>query len=592
MTAAGLAFIAGGIATLICLRSVLFGRPKQPEGRAEPKGRAELEGRRPRSEGRPGSEGRPRQLEGRAEQPGVRARPLESRARPAEGRGKRSEGRAQRERERSTAERARRSSPRERTRTEIPRRPSLAEAALTETADLDLPTARRASWTEFDQPVFGEPEFGRRDTGQSEFDQPEFDPAGFDPAGFDQADCGQPEFDRPETRQPEFDRPETRRAEFDRPETRRAEFDRPEARRPDTPRQSRRHASLDDDDLPGGLASIGLADEADRLAEETALTEEPSAPSHRTAPAEPGLVTPGEEESRPISVRGVDRSDPAYGSRVADWVRPEYHDDPAEPSAGEYWTPVPIQNLDLPDDDPEPSARGYGWPTQVERLPAVPDYEPATGFDLTPVASEPTELVPTWPPLPAERRRRSPRRRRSRDDHRRSREDRRSSPDDHRGRPDELSSPPAAFSSPAVDLSSLLDERRDVPVEPSGLLDDRGMPDELGGPLDERRDVPVELGGLLDERPGKPGGRLDEHHGVPDERQVRVPVSWAGRNTKPADNRFLENEPRRPLSADADQRFRAPTGEPERRRPRPRPRPAASPDNNVYVSRHAADPPL
>jgi hypothetical protein len=153
-----------------------------------------------------------------------------------------------------------------------------------------------------------------------------------------------------------------------------------------------------------------------------------------------------------------------------------------------------------------------------------------------------------------------------------------------------------------VELSGLLDERRDVPVELnsppvelSGLLDERrGMPVELSGPLDGLRDVPVELSGLPDEHRDVPvelDGLLDEHNGVPDERQVSLPTSWAGRNTKPADNRFLENEPHRPLSEDLDQRFRAPTGEPERRRPRPRPRPATSPDHNVYVSRHAADPP-
>ena len=46
--------------------------------------------------------------------------------------------------------------------------------------------------------------------------------------------------------------------------------------------------------------------------------------------------------------------------------------------------------------DPEPSAKGYGWPNPVERLPAVPSYEPATGFDLAPVHHEPTEVVASW----------------------------------------------------------------------------------------------------------------------------------------------------------------------------------------------------
>jgi hypothetical protein len=77
-----------------------------------------------------------------------------------------------------------------------------------------------------------------------------------------------------------------------------------------------------------------------------------------------------------------------YGHRVQGWVRPEYRPVRAAPPSGEYWTPIPV---DL-DPDPEPSAKGYGWPAPVERLPAVPDYEPATGFDLAPVEHEPTEI--------------------------------------------------------------------------------------------------------------------------------------------------------------------------------------------------------
>ena len=127
----------------------------------------------------------------------------------------------------------------------------------------------------------------------------------------------------------------------------------------------------------------------------------------------------------------VDRSDIGYGDRVDDWVRPRYQDLDDRPPAGDYWTPVP-------DDlyaDPEPSARGYGWPVPVERLPPVPSYEPATGFDLTPVqAAEPTTFVtPPWPPaagvgdrprvVPAEERRvRQARSWRERDDNRAWRE--------------------------------------------------------------------------------------------------------------------------------------------------------------------------
>ncbi len=78
-----------------------------------------------------------------------------------------------------------------------------------------------------------------------------------------------------------------------------------------------------------------------------------------------------------------------YGHRIQGWVRPDYRHVPEEPPSGEYWTPIPV---DL-DPDPEPSAKGYGWPSPVERLPSVPDYEPATGFDLAPVEHEPTEVV-------------------------------------------------------------------------------------------------------------------------------------------------------------------------------------------------------
>jgi hypothetical protein len=153
----------------------------------------------------------------------------------------------------------------------------------------------------------------------------------------------------------------------------------------------------------GGLASIGLVGEddfelAEAAADDEAQFEGPEVDEPREPDPEP--VTLGDEEARSISVRRVDRSDRRYGDRVDGWVRPEYHDDPAEPSSGEYWTPVPMdaRGFDLADDDPEPSAKGYGWPIRIERLPAVPDYEPATGFDMVPVPAEPAEPVPVWPP--------------------------------------------------------------------------------------------------------------------------------------------------------------------------------------------------
>ncbi|MEU4421962.1 hypothetical protein AB0F81_15160 [Actinoplanes sp. NPDC024001] len=144
----------------------------------------------------------------------------------------------------------------------------------------------------------------------------------------------------------------------------------------------------DTDPGTSGLASIGLADEDPEPAEEREVAEEHEEHEHYEEHEE------YEEAPEPV----VDR--------IEGWVRPSYRDLDDRPPAGDYWTPVP-------DDlyaDPEPSARGYGWPVPVERLPPVPSYEPATGFDLTPVqAAEPTTLVPTWPPDDQERRIRLPR---------------------------------------------------------------------------------------------------------------------------------------------------------------------------------------
>jgi hypothetical protein len=152
-------------------------------------------------------------------------------------------------------------------------------------------------------------------------------------------------------------------------------------------RRGRRRAMAVSSDLPrpdeddrGGLASIGFADEIE-FAEATAGEADDVPDTCADAEEADELAT---APSRP------DR----YGDRVEGWVRPEYHEAPAEePRPGEYWTPIPV---DLAGDH-EPSAKGYGWPRPVERLPAVPDYEPATGFDLIPVAHEPTEVVPAWP---------------------------------------------------------------------------------------------------------------------------------------------------------------------------------------------------
>ena len=109
---------------------------------------------------------------------------------------------------------------------------------------------------------------------------------------------------------------------------------------------------------------------------------------------DPVMVVETDEDVFAVEAPGLaPPTDQHLGHRIDGWVRPEYRHVPEEPPAGEYWTPIPVEL----DEDPEPSAKGYGWPRPVERLPAVPDYEPATGFDLAPVEHEPTEVVATWP---------------------------------------------------------------------------------------------------------------------------------------------------------------------------------------------------
>ncbi|GIE27753.1 hypothetical protein Ait01nite_007980 [Actinoplanes italicus] len=67
---------------------------------------------------------------------------------------------------------------------------------------------------------------------------------------------------------------------------------------------------------------------------------------------------------------------------LPDWDWPRYSDVDDSPPAGDYWTPVP----DL-----------YA-PPELDALPPVPDYEPATGFDLPAGPAEPLGPVPEWPP--------------------------------------------------------------------------------------------------------------------------------------------------------------------------------------------------
>lgn len=77
----------------------------------------------------------------------------------------------------------------------------------------------------------------------------------------------------------------------------------------------------------------------------------------------------------------------APGDRVDGWIRPQYGT--PEGPTGDYWKPVP--DAAYVDD-----SSAYGWPVPVERLPAAPAY-PAPDYAAI-EESEPTAVVPQWPP--------------------------------------------------------------------------------------------------------------------------------------------------------------------------------------------------
>ncbi|MEV4344819.1 hypothetical protein AB0J83_10115 [Actinoplanes sp. NPDC049596] len=203
-------------------------------------------------------------------------------------------------------------------------------------------------------------------------------------------------------------------------------------RHPRRVRGSRRRSQAAEwpgEDEGGGLALIGLADEEERqdlrpyADEEDRQDLRPYADEHRPVdevePEEPVAVEatePFEVEVEEVVAEPQPQPAARYGHRVEGWVRPEYRQTGDELPSGEYWTPIPVEL----EPDHEPSAKGYGWPVAVERLPPVPDYEPATGFDLTAVPFEPTEVVPTWPPDERSGRIRLPRNWQSRNEKRRA----------------------------------------------------------------------------------------------------------------------------------------------------------------------------
>ncbi|GAA1588221.1 hypothetical protein GCM10009828_010950 [Actinoplanes couchii] len=159
--------------------------------------------------------------------------------------------------------------------------------------------------------------------------------------------------------------------------------------------------------VPTGLADIGLADDEDEDAhrrlglddqdpgEEESPEPRPEREEERTG-WEDGYL---EDELWPPRRR---RRDPEPGGRawaardaesprgyagrypdrpIPDWDWPRYSDVDERLPTGDYWTPVP--------DDLYTSSA-------MDPLPPVPDYEPATGFDLPPIPA--TGPMPEWPP--------------------------------------------------------------------------------------------------------------------------------------------------------------------------------------------------
>ncbi|MFC4067478.1 hypothetical protein [Actinoplanes subglobosus] len=129
---------------------------------------------------------------------------------------------------------------------------------------------------------------------------------------------------------------------------------------------------------PSGLASIGLADDED-LADDEYLGEPPYDDDERlgyeNGYPEDELWPPRRrrrdpEPDGPAWARRDIESPGGYGGRFTD-----------PPQPGDYWTPLPDDLFD---------------PPEIAALPPVPDYEPATGFDLPVVP--PIGPAPEWPP--------------------------------------------------------------------------------------------------------------------------------------------------------------------------------------------------
>ncbi|SDT76496.1 hypothetical protein SAMN04489716_7639 [Actinoplanes derwentensis] len=148
-------------------------------------------------------------------------------------------------------------------------------------------------------------------------------------------------------------------------------------------RESARQPVAETASAASGLASIGLADDEDDAGDDEDV-ERDDEPDSSWPPRR--LRREPEPDSRAWARRDAEIPS-GYAGRfgdledkpASDWDRHSGADD--RPPAGDYWTPVP-------DDLYAASA--------MEPLPPVPDYEPATGFDLPPIPA--TGPMPEWPP--------------------------------------------------------------------------------------------------------------------------------------------------------------------------------------------------
>lgn len=308
----------------------------------------------------------------------------------------------------------------------------------------------------------------------------------------------------------------------------------------------------------------------------------------------------------------AERTGLRYGDRVEGWIRPQYEDEP-EAVAGEYWTPVPAGSYETE----------YGWPTPVERIPEVPPYPTAVGFDA-PVAveAEPTKPVPQWPPPRPDDRIELPRSWSQRNDTAVDRDrpvadrpaddlvpDHDAAPPPRTGRfadrlPDPAANPPRT--------ARFADAMPDAPADPSRH---GPMSGPIGGPVSGPSGKPV----------GGPGGGPGTGRGstyaaseeslagpiwtVPDMPEAAMPdLTWS---PEAATDDTSPRRVRRPAVMIRRRRGTGPAGavpadeatqalppmeftHPDQRaRPRPRPRPGngqQEPRSTVYVSRHAAEP--